>query len=339
MNKKWLKIVGIVVAALLMVGGALWLGFNRWYNTSLQPVSAIAEEITFEVVSGQTPDEISNNLAEAGLIRDARAFSLYLSRTGQRTSLQAGVYRLNTAMSSQDIAEIIINGKVDTKLLTITPGLRLDQIRQVLIDAGFSTSEVDEAISASYSHPLLSQKPNSSNLEGYIFPESIQINTNSTVKEVIGRAFEIFWSEITDDIREGLKRQGLSLHEAIILASIIEKESEGESDQIKIARVFLNRLEQDMPLGSDPTFRYAAAITGQEERVDIDSPYNTRIYGGLPPGPISNFKIDALRAVAFPADGTWLYFVSGDDGITRFSNTLQEHEALTEKYCIELCQL
>jgi UPF0755 protein len=327
------------VLAVFLIGAISINRFNSWYNSSLRPVSASAEEVSFTVEIGETPEEISKNLESAGLINSARAFSLYLSRTGQRTSLQAGVYRLNPAMSSNDIAKILINGSVDTYLLTIIPGLRLDQIQQKLIESGFSEEQVKKALMANYRHPLLASKPKEASLEGYIFPESIQVDPKTSVEDIIEQSFELFWGEITDDMKKGIEAQGLDLHEAITLASIIQMESADKEDQVKMARVFLNRLAQDMPLGSDPTFRYAAAIAGVEATVDIDSPYNTRIYKGLPPGPIANFTISALESVAFPADGSWLYFVSGDDGITRFSNTLEEHEELTERYCIELCQL
>lgn len=338
-KRKWPKVVAIVVAVLVVCGLIGWNRFNHWYNTSLKPASQSAENIEFKVVSGQTPDEISQGLEDKKLIKSARAFMIYLGRTGQRSSLQAGTYLLNPGMSSQDIAEIIINGKVDTRLLTILPGLRLDEIEETLVDAGFDSEEVKEALNANYSHPLLANKPKNASLEGYIYPESIQIDSDTTVKEVINQSFEIFWSQITDDVKNGIKKQGLNLHEAITLASILGKESGNEPDQPKMARVFYNRLDQGMVLGSDVTFMYAAEIMGVEPTVDLDSPYNTRINPGLPPGPIANFNISALEAAANPAKGDWLYFVAGDDGTTYFTYTLEEHENAVEKYCKELCQL
>src|SRR5690606_19503304 len=138
----------------------------------------------------------------------------------------------------------------------------------------------------------------------------------------------------------------LSLHQAIILASIVHKESYDFEDQRQVAQVFLKRLEMGIPLGADATFRYAAAIAGQEPSVDFESPYNTRINAGLPPGPIANFEIEALRAVASPDDSDYLYFVHGDGChdedsttpcVTYFSKTQSEHEANTIKYCREYC--
>ena len=109
------------------------------------------------------------------------------------------------------------------------------------------------------------------------------------------------------------------------------------ADRPVVAQVFLKRYKEDMRLGSDVTAYYGARLAGKEPSLGYDSPYNTRLHSGLPPGPISNVSAGSLEAVAFPAQTDWLYFVAGDDGITHFSKTLQEHEALTAKYCKKLC--
>jgi UPF0755 protein len=127
------------------------------------------------------------------------------------------------------------------------------------------------------------------------------------------------------------------VRQAITLASIVEKEVSNGNDRRQVAQVFLLRLQKKMVLGSDVTYIYAAAITGQTASPDLDSPYNTRKYLGLPPGPISNVSDSSLDAVAYPADGDYLYFVAGDDGKTYFSHTEAEHERLAAEHCIKLC--
>jgi UPF0755 protein len=338
-DKKYTKIAAIIVGVLLLVGLIGWNRFEAWYSGSLDARSSEGQDVTFVVESGQTPEEIAKNLLDAGLIKSDKAFTIYLGRTGKVSSLQAGTYRLNPAMSTEDIVDIISNGKVDTRLFTIVPGLRLAEVKQALIDAGFDSSEVESALKATYSSPVLADKPKSASLEGYIYPESIQVDSTTSVEYVLKQSFEVFWDNVTDDIKAGIEKQGLTFHEAVILASIVAQESYKLEDQDRMARVFYNRLAADMPLGSDVTFIYAAKEMGVEPSINLDSPYNTRINKGLPPGPISNFGIEALRAVAFPAEGDWLYFVAGDDGITRFANTLEEHEDNTAKYCKELCEL
>lgn len=333
------RILGITITALLVLGVVAWVGVERWYRLNLRPVSAASTEVLFTIEPGSPTIDIANQLKDAGVIRNTTAFVWYLGRLDGEVGLQAGSYRLNTTLSVAEITDILTNGLIDTSLITISPGLRLDQIEKQLIEAGFASDEVKEALRADYDHSLLRYKPAAANLEGYIFPETLQITDDSSVKSIIERSFGVFYEQLTPSLLAGLSDQSLSVHQAIILASIVQEEVSGYEDQRKVAQVFLRRLSVGLPLGADPTFRYAAALSGKPATPDIDSPYNTRLHAGLPPGPIANFNISALRAVAEPADTDYLYFVSGDDGITRFSRTLSEHDANVKKYCIELCRL
>jgi UPF0755 protein len=263
----------------------------------------------------------------------------YVSRLPGEGLIQAGTYNLSSALSTPQIADTLVAGDVDTSLVTIPPGLRLDQIRQELIDSGFTSEEVDRALKPKYTHPLLADKPANASLEGYVYPETLQITAESTPESVIQRSFDVFYDLINDSLRSQLSKQKLSFHEAIILASIIQEEVSNPSEQRTVAQVFIKRLNEGFALGADATFRYAAATTGQLASPLLDSPYNTRIYKGLPPGPISNFSISALQAIANPTNTDYLYFVSGDDGVTRFAKTIQEHQNNVDKYCHELCEL
>lgn len=338
-KRQFKRVASILLIILLLAGGIAWAGVDRWYKQNLRPVSQSATEILFTVEPGSPTVDIANQLEEDGVVRNSTAFIWYLGRLSGDPVLQAGSYRLNSAMSVQEVADMLINGLVDTSLVTISPGLRLDQIKNQLVEAGFAASEVDAALKQDYQHRLLDYKPSNDNLEGYIFPETFQITANSSVESLITRSFDALYELLTPSLLEGLQDKRLSVHQGIILASIVQEEVSGYEDQRKVAQVFLRRLAEDIPLGADPTFRYAAIISGQPETPDLDSPYNTRIHEGLPPGPIANFNISALRAVADPADTDYLYFVSGDDGTTHFSKTLEEHEANVKRYCIELCKL
>lgn len=340
------KRLGWLLVIVIGLGVVTFVGVERWYQHNLRAPSVESSEILFTVVEGTSTGEIANQLQEAGAIRSARAFIWYLSRLDGEPLIQAGSYRLNSNMGVDEVTDILVNGKIDTSLITILPGQRLEEIEEALVDYGFSAAEVEAALKADYNHPLLRYKKDSDSLEGYIYPETLQITDGSTVESIIKRSFDAFYDLLGPTILEGIGRQNLSPHEAIILASIIQKEASGQDDQRKIAQVFLRRLNEDMPLGADATFRYAAAVAGVEPTVDIDSPYNTRIHTGLPPGPISNFNIKALEAVANPADTDYLYFVHGDDCLeasgsctTYFARTLSEHESNVAKYCSVNCQL
>lgn len=338
-QKRPLQLVIIAALVLLAIIGFVSTGVTRWYDRNLQPVNANAQEIVFIVEAGESTRTIADRLESSGLIRHANTFIWYVNRQNPST-IQAGNYRLGGFLSAKAIAAILINGQVDTDIVVIPPGLRLDQIHTILVNSGFDDTSVTEALAKAYDHPLLARfKPAQASLEGYIYPESLQITADSTPESVISRTFDVFLNLLSDPILDGIRQQGLSVHEAIILASIIQEEVSEPETQRTVAQVFLTRLKSGMPLGADPTFRYAAVISGQDASPELDHPYNTRKYAGLPPGPIANFTISALEAVANPSPTDYIYFVSGDDGTTHFSRTFAEHEANIARYCIELCRL
>ncbi len=339
-KRSWLKIVLFVIPVVLIFLGASYYAVNRWYENNLQPVAETqTADIVVVIEQGSSVRDIGDQLKDLGLIRNSTVFSWYVGRQEKRAELQAGTYRFNSGQSVEEIVETLVNGDVATNLFTILPGKRLDQLEADMLEFGYEQSEITPAINNRYDHPLFDSLPSNATLEGYVYPDTYQVTVDNSVEEVLNRSFDEFYEALTPEILNGIKKQGLSLHEAVILASIVYKESSVPETQRTVAQVFLKRLEVDMPLGSDPTFIYAAAITGEEATPDIDNPYNTRIYGGLPPGPISNFNISALEAVANPTDTDYLYFVAGDDGKTYFSKTLAEHEANAAKYCFEACKL
>ena len=181
-------------------------------------------------------------------------------------------------------------------------------------------------------------KPADATIEGYLYPETYFVTTDSTVEQLFSRTFDEFEKKIKEnDLTTKLQARGFNLYEGITLASIIAKEVTKKDDQYQVAQVFETRLQEGMMLGSDVTYHYAADMLGVERVVNIDSPYNTRLHTGLPPGPIGNFNLQALQAVAEPADGDYLFFVAGDDGTTYFSRTYEEHQQNIQKHCQRLC--
>ena len=336
-----MKLAGIVLAALIVFMSASYLALTNWYNDNLQAVdtSEEATELVVVIQSGASVKEIGEQLHNLGLIRNATVFHWYVARNDQFDGLQAGTYRISSDQNVEQIVEQITSGDVATNLYTILPGQRLDELEDDFVEFGFNDVEVARALNTRYDHPLLADLPMNATLEGYIYPETHKINQDSDVEELINRSFTVFYDQLTPEIMKKLKKTDLSLHEAVILSSIIYLEGGSPEDQAKISQVFHKRLKEGITLGSDPTFRYAAAVTGQEVAVDIDSPYNTRIYGGLPPGPISNFNFSAFEAVVNPANTDYLYFVAGDDGKVYFSKTLEEHQNNVNKHCVELCQI
>lgn len=333
-----LWIVGIVVAVVaLLVGGGL-----LWYNVQLSPAdTANQDKKLVTIVSGTTPDEIGKQLKDEGLIRDRTVFMWYTRIQGVQNLLQAGTYRLSPSESTPKIVEHLTSGKVDTFNIRFLPGATLADNRKTLLGAGYSATEVDEALAASYNSPLFDGKPASADLEGYIYGETYTFGTDTSVKAILEHVFDHYYGVVKDNnLVAQYKAQNLSLYEGITLASIVQREaSPGGEDMPQIAQVFYSRLALGMPLGSDVTYQYIADKTGVPHDPNLNSPYNTRRFAGLPPGPIATPGKKALLAVASPAKGDYLYFLSGDDDVTYFARTLNEHEANIANHCKEKCKI
>ena len=330
----------IVGGMLLIVLAAATLLARHVYFEKLEPVSkggGTTQLITIEM--GATVDQIAQQLRDAGLIQSTWAFKLYVGSKDVRESLEAGTYSLAPSQSVPQIVSQLTHGKVATNLVTILPGQRLDQVRETLINYGFSASDVDKALQpeAYAKHAALVDKPVGASLEGYIFPDSYQKTANTIPTEIITNALNEMDKQLSPDMRAAFAQQGLSTYEGIILASIVEKEVSKQEDRAQAAQVFLKRLRTGITLGSDVTAYYGALRDHKEPTVDYESPYNTHLHAGLPPTPIGTVSASSLYAVAHPAQTDWLYFVSGDDGVTHFSRTLDEHNAAVDQYCKKLC--
>jgi UPF0755 protein len=333
----WLACFAVVLLALVVT--AYLVRHN--YDQHLQPVSASQRSVLVTIPSGATVQQIGNKLESQGVIRASWAFEWYVRTQDVRNSLQAGTYYLRPNQSVQDIVNVLTHGKVATDLVTILPGQRLDQVKEALVNnASFSAADVDKALDPTLyaNEPALADKPSTDNLEGYLYPDSYQKTADTKPETIIRSSLQSMQKHLTPEIRAAFTKQGLTVHEGIILASIVEQEVSNPKDKPTVAQVFLLRLRQGMPLGSDVTAFYGALKAGADPSVAFDSAYNTRLHPGLPPGPISNVSDASLQAVAHPASTDYLYFVAGDDGVTYFSHTNAEHEALTAEHCKKLCQ-
>ena len=337
---KWSKLILTTLAGLLVaffvIAGILWFS----YQNGLKPVGGSSQAVSITVSQGESPKEIAAQLKKAQLIRSAVVFEYYARWHHASQYLQAGTYEFAPTQSVQIIIAQLTHGKVATSLVTILPGQRLDQIRQSLIDQGFSAASVDAALESTQyeSSPIFAGKPSGNSLEGYLYPDSFQRTATTDPKYIIQQSLAELQKHLTPDITNGFASEGLTTYQGIILASIVEQEATKQSDRSQAAQVFLKRLQLNMSLGSDVTAFYGSILAGQGKDVTYDTPYNTRIHTGLPPTPISNVSDSSLNAVAHPAATDWLYFVAGDDGTVYFSKTAQEHEAQIAQYCHIACQ-
>ncbi len=339
-KRKWISrfVILCAIAAVILLGSIF--AVRRAYNASLQPVSNLQTQKLITVPEGASVQEISKDLKDAGLIRQTWAFEWYVRSHNLRDSLKAGTYSFTPSQSTSEIAEVIAKGEVATDLVTILPGKRIDQVRAALINSGFKPADVDEALKPENypNHPALVDKPAGASLEGYLYPESFQKTSETTPKQIVMASLDEMQKRLTPTIRQGIAKQGLTLHQGITLASIIDSEVSNPEDKPVVAQVFLKRMRSGMKLESDVTAFYGSILDGKSPSLTYDSPYNTRLHTGLPPGPISNVTDKDLAAVVSPAGTDYLFFVAGDDGKTYFSNTIQEHEQLTRDHCKKLCQ-
>lgn len=329
-----------VVVLIAALAGAVW-----WYQQQLTPVQQNSnEQVRLTIEQGSSPSMIGTQLKENSLIRSTLAFSVYTKLSKTENTLKAGVYNLSPGESTQQIVDHLVSGKQDTFSLTFLPGDTLASSRKRLLQVGYSEAEIDAALQKTYSQSLFSGKPASADLEGYIYGNTFTFDTSATVEDVLNHTFDEFEKGIEkNNITSGLKAQGLTLYQGIILASIVQREVTNKNpdmpteDQREVAGVFYNRMKVGMNLGSDVTYQYAARKMGVDPTPLLESPYNTRKYTGLPPGPIATPGLGALMAVANPAKHDYLFFLSGDDDITYFAKTDAGHQKNIEDHCKQKC--
>jgi UPF0755 protein len=329
----------LLVGILLFLVGAIIV--RKQYYLNLRPVSSDTKSYHVVITPGSRVDQIADQLAKDHLIRSAQAFEWYIDVHNDRDTLQAGTYTIQASQSTPSIVAAISSGKVATDLITILPGQRIDQVRAVFIKSGFSATAVDAALSAAQyrsTYPALADNPASASLEGFLYPNSYQKTAATDPHQIVEEALDQMQAHLTTSIRRGFVQQGLTVYQGVTLASIVEQEVAKQSDRDQVAQVFITRLNDGISLGSDVTARYGALEAGvTNTTLTYDSPYNTLIHTGLPPGPIGTISDSSLTAVAYPANTTWLFFVAGDDGNTYYAHTLAEHNANIAKYCHTLC--
>ena len=355
---KMKKFMTILTFIIVILGVGAFLSY-AWYTGSLSaPAPECAKEesepscapITFTIDKGDNLDIVASALQELGLIKNAFAYKINAHLSGEANHYQAGDYTLQKSMTSQEISTKIARGEIDSNVFsfTMTPGTNTFELKKLLLDAGYTQSDIDSAFAKNYSNPILSSRPaGDTSLEGYLYPDTYEFYKDSSVSDVI-EAMLTRMSEIVkeNNLEQAFSAHGLTLHEGITLASIVEEESIA-SDFADVAAVFYNRMANGMALGSDVTAKYAADIldptrsiyTDNSLVIEIDSPYNTRKYTGLTPGPISSPSLEALKAVASPAQNDYLFFLTGDDGLMYYSSTESGHNQNAALHCQELCNI
>jgi UPF0755 protein len=310
--------------------------------------------VPFTIAPGESAAVVAERLEEEGLVSDATLFRYYLRYYALDAGLEAGEFSLRQAMTLPEIAETLSNARADEIEVRITEGWRLEQTADYLVSrpdlgidpaaflalARLDPSEL-EAGRLRTDFDFLAGLPAGATLEGYLFPDTYRLPADATATDLIETMLYTFDRRVTLEIRQAAAASGLSLHGAVTLASIVEREARLPEERPVIAGVFLNRLAQGIKLDADPTIQYALGFqpdTGEWWKrplvyadLELNSPYNTYQVAGLPPGPIASPGLASIEAVVYPAATDYLYFVvdclSDTPGAHVFATTFEEHQA------------
>lgn len=294
---------------------------------------------SFNVTLGESVNSIATRLEEERFIRNADALRTYLIYAGLDTGVQAGAYQLSPAMTAVQIAHELQDAVPEEVTFIILPGWRAEEIAAALPTSGLNISE-EEFLQVVRNPPdgiIPEGGPKTTGLEGYLLPGEYQVKRDTSVQNLVALFVRRFNETAGVELSQAFSALGLDLNEAVILASIVEREAVVADEQPMIASVFFNRIQNGMKLESDPTVQYALGYDPVKQTwwknplsaqdLQENSRYNTYVYAGLPPGPIANPGIEALRAVAYPAQTGYFYFRAKCDGSGRhaFSYTYDEH--------------
>lgn len=344
-------------------GSAAEQGLREWYTAwyldrraeDLAPPSDDDTPVDFEVFEGEAMSSVASRLESQTLVRDGDLFLSLVRDRGLDTQVQAGRHVLRGDMSAEEVLEELLIARADELTLTIPEGLRVEEVAALIGATDLGSREEVLALVAPEEGPAggalglppaAQDRPEGASLEGFLFPDTYQLDPEAGVEPALQTMLDTFEARVGPDFAALAEAQGLTPYEAVVLASIVQRETVLPAEAPQIARVFLNRL--DTPpylLNADPTVQYALGFQVEEETwwkrplltvdTEIDSPYNTYRVGGLPPGPIANPGLSAIEAVLRPAEGTWQYFVANEeacDGSHVFADTLEEHSANIAQY-------
>ncbi|OGY45940.1 MAG: hypothetical protein A3J62_04055 [Candidatus Buchananbacteria bacterium RIFCSPHIGHO2_02_FULL_38_8] len=330
-NKLFYLIILIIVIA------TIYYFYNLNVANSGEPATK-----KFIVEAGDGVIKISRSLKSEELIKSPLIFQLYVWQKGISGSLQEGEYFLAQNLSIKEIAKILSRGAGVTKEKTLTfiEGWQNQDFAKYLAQEGlFSEEEFFAVVQKKEAwwdgYEILDSRPKNLDLEGYLFPDTYRVYSDATATDIVRKMLDNLDRKLTLELRTEIEKQGKTIHEILTIASILEKEVSTDADRKMVADIFYKRLAAGIPLQADSTVNY---VTGKgvsrasAEDLEIDSPYNTYKYRGLPPGPICNPGLSSIMAAIYPTSNPYLYFLTTPDGKVIYSKTYEEHVAAKLKY-------
>ena len=317
----WIALMFIFLFLILVI---FFGAVNFWYQKSLEAPTTGVEKL-FVVKKGESSKEIALRLEQEGLVKSSLAFRFFVFQTGTEAKIEAGSFKLSSDQNAQEILEELQKGQLD-KWVTLVEGLRVEEMAELL------STEFD----------INQKKFIGLAKEGYMFPETYLIPIETSEEKIASILRENFDKKVDNEIKRNAKKQGLTVDQLIILASIVERESKDTEERPIIAGVLLKRFREGMPIAADATIQYALGFQKEEKSwwkkaltvqdIELDSPYNGRKVVGLPPTPISNPGISSIKAVAGPTETKFYYYIHENNGKVHFAETFAEHEANIAEY-------
>ncbi|MFW6109810.1 MAG: endolytic transglycosylase MltG [Patescibacteria group bacterium] len=306
-----------------------FFSLRSYYRTALHHPSPTTEEQVITIPSGLGVAQVADLLYQENLINSKPLFQLYIYLNDLASTLQAGKYVVPPQLTVVETVELLQHGTFDHRL-TFLEGWRREEMAEYFQEKLGEPGLEDDFLAASQDK------------EGYLFPETYRVSHDVTAEELVQLMCETFEEKFTTDLEDTTRERGLRVEEVVILASLVEREARESEDRPKVAGILVKRWENDWPLEVDATVQYVVGSGTSEQGwwpeqltssdLEIDSPYNTRKYKGLPPGPICNPGLDALEAVVYNEETPYWYYVSDSEGKVYFSKTLDEHNVNVLKY-------
>lgn len=329
-----LYLIATVVTFLLVAGAALsWL----WFSLNAPYRNYPDESILIEVSQGMSVEAIGEELEKKGVVQSADLFWLYTRLSGKTRSLKAGEYQFEDPLSTIEVVRKLDMGDIHYHRVTVPEGLDIEETSALFVAAGFASPEEFET--ATRLVTLIAHVDGEAeNLEGYLFPDTYFLPRGTSASEIVEGMVRRFFDNWTEEFDRRADELDMSVRKIVTLASLIEKETALVQERRLVSAVFHNRLKKGIKLACDPTVIYAVKRIKEFDGVinrsdlDLDSPYNTYLYPGLPPGPIASPGAESISAALNPADSNYLYFVSKNDGSHVFSSTYAEHSRAVRQY-------
>jgi UPF0755 protein len=334
--RRWILVIVTVAVALCAAGlGA----FSLWLRSELETpyYNAPASEIYLDIPRGANTTQIAYLLVSSGILHSRIPFTFYLRYKGTAHRIQAGEYRFSGPATPKEIAQRLIRGDVYYRSITVPEGFTARETIELLARNGLGNlSEMQQALLRT--EWIRDLDPGAQNLEGYLFPETYRFGTKADSETVVKTMIGMFRLKIAEILKDDPLPPGWNVPRIVILASMIEKEVKVVEEGPLVASVLVNRLRKKIPLSCDATIIYAMKLAGtyrgnlSKADLKMESPYNTYIGLGLPPGPISNPGAQSLRAALRPAKTKYLYYVSRNDGTHQFSEDLASHNQAVDRF-------